>query len=389
MLSSTVTVAQLKITGGTVTITNGANLLVDGNVIHETGNINNKGALVVKGNWVNNSTQPVFNDESTGNVLFSGADQNISGLSTVFPSIELAGTGTKTIEVNTSIKEVLKLNDRELKLEGRELTVLNNNANAIEVNGGYISTNLPDGKLLRHTNSTDSYLFPMGSAIGTARVRPVAVNPKDNNNNVYSISFHNNDATADGYSVSQKRDDVVNINTKFYHVIAHPSGTSGANFILQYSSTEDGVFNQLVNWEKSVVGWEKAGISNPQTSAGLLPSLNSNFTFSSAQSFNKIPVAFASSLTENEPLTFFNGFSPNGDGKNDRWEIKNIDVFPDNELTILNRWGGEVFRAKPYNSFNAWDGSGLANGTYYYLLKVNINGTPKVYKGFITLMKNE
>ena len=91
----------------------------------------------------------------------------------------------------------------------------------------------------------------------------------------------------------------------------------------------------------------------------------------------------------NDPITIFNIFSPDGDGKNDKWEIKNIDLFPDNELTILNRWGSEIVKIKGYNNANAWDGAGLNNGTYFYLLKVTINNEAKVYKGFITLLKND
>nr|MBC7614392.1 gliding motility-associated C-terminal domain-containing protein [Pseudopedobacter sp.] len=98
-------------------------------------------------------------------------------------------------------------------------------------------------------------------------------------------------------------------------------------------------------------------------------------------------IALSTIVSNNDPLTFFNSFTPDGDGINDRWEIKNIDLFPDNDLTILNRWGSEVLKVKSYNNANAWDGLGLNNGTYFYILKVNVNGEFKVYKGFITLLK--
>ena len=65
------------------------------------------------------------------------------------------------------------------------------------------------------------------------------------------------------------------------------------------------------------------------------------------------------------------------------------DCNPINELTILNRWGSEVFKAKNYKNSNAWDGLGLNTGTYFYLLKVNVNNEPKVYKGFITLLRHD
>jgi hypothetical protein len=55
----------------------------------------------------------------------------------------------------------------------------------------------------------------------------------------------------------------------------------------------------------------------------------------------------------------------------------------------MNRWGSEVFQAKGYTNANAWDGGRLNNGTYYYLLRVNINGEDKVYKGFLTRLGND
>lgn len=343
--------------------------------------------ITLTGNWNNNSSNTVFNPESLGNVNFSGANQTINGNETAFPGLILSGTGSKTLNANVSVNRILNLNDRELKVGNNQLTVLNANLDAVIFTTGFISTDL-GGEFLRATNTTDSYIFPMGSVLGTSRIRPVNVTPKDDKNNVYGVSFLNKDASSDGFSTNQKRAEISNVNTAYYHVLNHASGVSGADFRLLYSSA-DGSYNQLVNWVNNAVGWEKGGVSDPHTITSTIPGINSSLTFSSAAPFSDIPVAFASTTTNNDPLTFFNSFTPNGDGKNDRWEIKNIDVFPDNELTILNRWGGEVFKAKPYQNSNAWDGSDLNSGTYYYLLKVNVNGEPKVYKGFITLLKNE
>ncbi|WP_113653334.1 DUF7507 domain-containing protein [Pedobacter namyangjuensis] len=82
-----------------------------------------------------------------------------------------------------------------------------------------------------------------------------------------------------------------------------------------------------------------------------------------------------------------NLFTPNGDGNNDRFEIRGLDQFPDNELVIVNRWGNEVFRAKNYQ--NNWTGEGLNEGTYYYLLKAKNNADTeyRVLKGWVTLIR--
>jgi gliding motility-associated-like protein/uncharacterized repeat protein (TIGR01451 family) len=63
-----------------------------------------------------------------------------------------------------------------------------------------------------------------------------------------------------------------------------------------------------------------------------------------------------------------NAFTPNGDGKNDRFEIKGRENYDNIELSIYNRWGDEVYRNMNYK--NEWDGSNLNEGTYYYLLRL-------------------
>src|SRR5690606_12608325 len=82
-----------------------------------------------------------------------------------------------------------------------------------------------------------------------------------------------------------------------------------------------------------------------------------------------------------------NTFTPNGDGLNDLFEISGLELFPQNNLIVFNRWGNEVYNAKPYRS--NWDGSNLAEGTYYYVFEVKLNsGHWQTFKGFITLIRN-
>lgn len=79
------------------------------------------------------------------------------------------------------------------------------------------------------------------------------------------------------------------------------------------------------------------------------------------------------------------GFSPNGDGKNDTLVIKGLENVSNAELIVLNRWGTEVFRSKDYK--NNWDGKYKGNvlplDTYYYIL--NVIG--RTYKGFLIIRK--
>lgn len=85
-----------------------------------------------------------------------------------------------------------------------------------------------------------------------------------------------------------------------------------------------------------------------------------------------------------------NILTPNGDGKNDTWIIRDIENYPDNEVTVFDRAGRAVFQARNYQ--NTWAGnipSGtLSEDTYYYILTIRKNGKANVIKGFITLILN-
>ncbi|MFD2514099.1 gliding motility-associated C-terminal domain-containing protein [Pontibacter locisalis] len=88
----------------------------------------------------------------------------------------------------------------------------------------------------------------------------------------------------------------------------------------------------------------------------------------------------------NSVLELPNVFSPNNDGNNDTWRVKNLENYPDNDLTIINRWGNEVFKAKTYN--NGWTGDGLSEGTYFYMLRVKMcDGSDKVFKGYVMIVR--
>ncbi len=74
-------------------------------------------------------------------------------------------------------------------------------------------------------------------------------------------------------------------------------------------------------------------------------------------------------------LLVYDGFSPNGDDRNETFTIKNIEYYPENELKIYNRWGTRVFRANGYAS--DWMGffgdKPLPAGTYFYVLDLGNN----------------
>ena len=78
-------------------------------------------------------------------------------------------------------------------------------------------------------------------------------------------------------------------------------------------------------------------------------------------------------------LTVVNTFTPNGDGVNDYWDIKNIDDYPNAGISVYNRYGQQVFQSIGYPK--PWDGNykgeKLPAGTYYYIVDPKDDNLPK------------
>ena len=87
------------------------------------------------------------------------------------------------------------------------------------------------------------------------------------------------------------------------------------------------------------------------------------------------------------PLEFYTGITPNGDGNNDTWWVTNIEDYPENTVSIFNRWGNLVWKKSNYNNADIiWDGTNnkgvlLPDATYFYVVEIPI-GT---WKGWVQL----
>ena len=82
------------------------------------------------------------------------------------------------------------------------------------------------------------------------------------------------------------------------------------------------------------------------------------------------------------------GFSPNGDGINDTWQIGLIELYPDVMIEIFNRWGEMVFRSERGYP-NQWDGiyrgRPLPIDSYHYVIDLS-DGKGQIV-GNVTIVK--
>jgi len=82
-----------------------------------------------------------------------------------------------------------------------------------------------------------------------------------------------------------------------------------------------------------------------------------------------------------------NIFTPNGDGINDKFEIKGIEYYDHPIMKICNRWGDEVYINTNYQRDTFWDGNGLNEGTYYFWLVLKYKGKDIIHKGWVLLKR--
>lgn len=82
-----------------------------------------------------------------------------------------------------------------------------------------------------------------------------------------------------------------------------------------------------------------------------------------------------------------NAFTPDGNGKNDTWEIKALAAYPQAQVWVFNRLGELVFASNGATDY--WDGNFKGKkavaGTYVYMIDLK-NGAP-VIKGEVLLMR--
>ncbi|MDF2448836.1 MAG: conserved repeat domain protein [Bacteroidota bacterium] len=135
--------------------------------------------------------------------------------------------------------------------------------------------------------------------------------------------------------------------------------------------------------------WQPIGVC-PLQNCSSIDSLTPGTYSVNVKAYNALNVAIDSVmyahtvLASTEPcqLNVFNGFTPNGDGINDSWVIENIENFPNNTVSIFNRWGSKIWSTSNYNNTdNKWDGKSndgaeVISGTYFYVIEID-NGAKK------------
>ena len=158
----------------------------------------------------------------------------------------------------------------------------------------------------------------------------------------------------------------------------------------------DTIFTQAI--AKGISSTDSTKIFSDLSVNGINPDVNGN---GKPEEASLTPIICKGAGTNLANIFIPQGFSPNGDGKNDTFVIQGVKPTEKVELIIFNRYGGVVYASEDYK--NTWNGQsnqgvtvvgggqGLPDGTYYYCVTrskldgTKIDTTPIVR--YMTLMR--
>ena len=269
--------SQVLLNNGANIVTNsGAYVHVNGTVTNDVGTINideelglpselfitedivnnadliGSGHIRLLGDWYNNSS---FMSDN-GTVFLEGGNQLISGtVETNFFNLTLDGSGLKTQEINAFSSGILDLNHLELQTEVFNFHVENTDVNAVQRTSGFVSS-LNGGFLSRRTSELETYLFPVGSSLGSLRYRPVKIKPTLTSNNTFEVRLANLDATIEGFDRTMTDVNICELNPLFYHQINRALGSGPIDLHIYFNEADDGIWEGISNWKQINGQWE-------------------------------------------------------------------------------------------------------------------------------------
>lgn len=346
---------------GLLTI-DGAVLTANDSVVNE-GTLLNNGDIVVSGGWMNGGN---YSPDGSGEAIFDGSGlQVIDHERQSFTKLVIRGGGRKIFSTDLSVKNLV-LEDG--------LLVSNNNSKISLTSNGSVT----GGSDRSHVVGTVQYsgagdwLFPVGDY---TNYTPLKIN---------GVS----DATA---SASVTEYDLVDQTLSASPVLESISDHRYWNLSLDNGSLAGSKISLAMNGEDNL---SDSPTLLTVATAPSLPGPFSDLGYYAVEGNRSSgwvtalhePVtgyyAVASVFDEASGLVVHNAISPNGDGKNEMMIIDNINVYPDNVVTIFNRWGDKVFVMAHYNNAErSFRGTGNVNNsgllppaTYFYSVETKPGG---------------
>ena len=165
---------------------------------------------------------------------------------------------------------------------------------------------------------------------------------------------------------------------------------------LDFTNCPDDIFIEIFKGESTPVNWTppfidtgcySVDVTSTHSPGDIFNVGQTNVTYTATTPSGIRTCAFNVTV-EFKGIVVHEVVTPNGDGENDTWTIRNIEYFEQNSVVVFDRWGGVVYKANGYNgNSTAWTGGNLPAGTYFYNLIISTNTSKEEYKGFVELVK--
>lgn len=358
----------------TVTLSAGSSLLVSDSLVNN-GILTNNGKMIMGGVWYNMGTY----NPGSGEIEFNGSGsgpQIINHNSQSFRKLTISGGGQKLILADMTIVDSLVLNDGVIANENDSKVVFMENAKVL------------DGSAQSHINGpvyhlgTGDKIFPIGNGTTYLPVEIFGITA-DSEVGVNLVEF----TTPQSFEFKSELSDVSD--KRYWEVDVVSGSLTGTKLSLPLN------------------GDEGLSTAAPSTQFVVTQSSDAPVKFESLGQFNFTGTTASGRVTSNtgvtanlvslgilsEGIEVFNAISADGDLRNAIMRINNITSFPNNKVSIFNRWGDKVFEVKGYeNDQLAFRGDSniggtneLPAGTYFYVIDLG-DGSPLV-NGYISLKR--
>ena len=142
--------------------------------------------------------------------------------------------------------------------------------------------------------------------------------------------------------------------------------------------------NYVYTWSPSLY-LNSASVLNPVST----PNETTNYTLLAVDNLSSCAATDQVIITVVSALYIPTGFTPNNDGRNDKWVIPGLALYPEARVSVFNRVGQLIYNTKSYGG-NPWDGTfrGVvqSNDVYVYLIHLN-DDENQVLKGTVTIIR--
>ena len=315
----------------------------------------NNGNLRISGAWINNGIY----DAGIGQINFnSDLTQTINHSDQSFSKLVISGVGEKTFSADITIESELDLQGSVLKSANGAKIILN--AGAVVVGGSDMS--YVQGTV--EIKGAGNWLFPIGN--GTTYL-PVEITNVTDATAAATLTL--NELTAG--QVLSGDPELTKISSKRYWELVLGSGNLSQSKIKLPLAGEEGLTDNLDLLVVAGSADSKSGYSNLGQS-----NVTGSLTSGSLRSELAPAVLYYTSaaVSGEKGIEVFNGVSVGFDGLNDFMKITNITFYPNNKVTIFNRWGDRVFEISGYDNdqkifkgeSNINGNSKLPSGTFFY-----------------------